>query len=38
MPLEAFDNPTRAKFWTMGIGLVVLVIGYSMGGEMPEDD
>ncbi len=38
MPLEAFDDPTRAKFWTMGIGVALLVMGAAMGGEMPDDD
>ena len=38
MPLEAFDNPTHAKFWMMGIGLAGIVIGTMMGGEMPDED
>ncbi len=38
MPLEAFDDPTRAKFWTMGIGLVLVVVGAVMGGEIPDAD
>ncbi len=38
MPLEAFDDPTRAKFWTMGIGAVLVVVGAAMGGEMPDGD
>ena len=38
MPFEAFDDPTRAKFWMMGIGLGVLVIGGAMGGELPEEE
>ena len=38
MPLEAFDDPTRAKFWTMGIGAALAVTGAGMGGEMPDGD
>ena len=38
MPLEMFDDPTRAKFWTIGIGVGLAVIGAVMGGQMPEDD
>ena len=38
MPLEAFDDPTRAKYWTMGIGVALAFLGMAMGGDMPEDD
>ena len=38
MPLEMFDDPTRAKFWTIGIGVGLAVIGAAIGGQMPEDD
>ncbi len=38
MPLEAFDNPTRAKLWTIGIGIALAIVGAAMGGEMPEGD
>ncbi len=38
VPLEAFDDPTRAKFWTMGIGAALVVMGAAMGGEMPDGD
>jgi hypothetical protein len=38
MPLEAFDDPTRAKYWTMGIGVGLAFLGMMMGGEMPEED
>ena len=37
MPLENFDNPTVAKLSTMGIGVVILVIGSALGGETPEE-
>ena len=37
MPLEAFDDPTRAKFWTIGIGIALAIVGAVMGGEMPDD-
>ena len=36
MPLEFFDNPTHAKFWMVGIGVVLAGFGVSMGGEVPE--
>ncbi|MBW1882817.1 MAG: hypothetical protein JRJ58_04770 [Deltaproteobacteria bacterium] len=38
MPLEAFDNPTRAKLWTIGIGIALAIVGAVMGGEMPDGD
>ena len=38
MPLEAFDNPTHAKFWTMGSGVVAIVIGTMIGGDIPDED
>ncbi len=38
MPLEAFDNPTHAKFWTIGSGVVAIVLGAAMGGEIPDED
>ena len=38
MPLEAFDNPTHAKFWMMGSGVVAIVLGALMGGEIPDED
>ena len=36
MPLEYFDNPTHAKFWMVGIGIVLAGCGAAMGGEVPE--
>ena len=38
VPLEAFDDSTRAKFWTMGIGAALVVMGTVMGGETPDRD
>jgi len=37
MPLEAFDDPTAAKLWTIGIGVALAVVGGSLGGELADD-
>ena len=31
MPLELFDNPTHAKFWMVGIGVVLAGLGATNG-------
>ena len=33
MPLELFDNPTHAKFWMVGIGVVLVGLGATGGGD-----
>ena len=38
MPLEAFDNPTTAKFWTMGGGVGLVLVGGALGGSLDDDD
>ncbi len=38
MPLEAFDDPTAAKFWTIGGGVALAVLGVVLGGEVEDDD
>ncbi len=38
MPLEAFDDPTAAKLWTIGGGVALAVLGGVLGGEVEDDD
>ena len=38
MPLEAFDDPTAAKFWTIGGGVGLAVLGGILGGAVEDDD
>ena len=38
VPLEAFDNPTTAKFWTMGGGVGLVLVGGALGGSLDDDD
>ncbi len=38
MPLEMFDDPTAAKFWTIGGGVALAVFGGTLGGAVGDDD
>ncbi len=38
LPLEFFDNPTRAKLIMIGGGIAMVVVGLMIGGEMPDED
>ncbi len=38
MPLEAFDDPTAAKLWTIGGGVALALLGGVLGGEFEDDD
>ncbi len=37
MPLEAFDDPTKAKLWTIGGGVGLAVLGGILGGAVEDD-
>lgn len=37
MPLEAFDNPTAAKLWTIGGGVGLAIVGGVLGGAVDDD-
>ena len=38
LPLEAFENPSSAKLWMIGGGVLLGVLGGSLGGGLPSDD
>lgn len=38
LPLEVFDDPTRAKLWMLGIGIAMAVVGAGLGGDFSDDD